>query len=383
VAILDAINQRLTSQQGAITNYSKDLAQMMGQYGPAAEAAYGNAQTGQAAVDAALAQTLSGAGNAGQAELAGKLAKIDADPGTAARINGAAAGATQGAASAAAGRGAASLSDLISRGAAAGDYGAKLPGVAGLYGLQATKSAQAQGTTDTANAVSQVEQQLPTIVNQIRTNRQQQSANETTRALAATQALGKAPAWAAKILGVAPGTPSAAVRTATARATAAAGKVDATLSKAYGVQTNSQGEAITGKDGKPIPYPTGVKDPAAPKVDLVLSDRYGILVDAPAQPILRNGKPVLLPKKQGSGAARKTLSAGEKSRQTALALGAARTYHQPWADSSGATNPPLTWQQFLTHGLSAGIDVNILIGQGKRIYTQAEIKQGLIPGQGK
>lgn len=219
-AILDAINTRVGAEQGAITSYSKDLAGLMGSYAPASRASYGNAEVGLAAVDAATGATLSGQGQAGQAELAAKLAQISADPGTAARLNSQAGTDVTGAVGAMAGRGSSSLSDLISRSASAQDYGAKLPGVAGLYGLQATKSAQSKATTDTATAVSQLESQYPGLVTSLKQNQQQQSANETTRALAAVQALGSAPPWAARILGVPPGTTSAAIQAAQTRATA-------------------------------------------------------------------------------------------------------------------------------------------------------------------
>lgn len=219
-AILDAINTRTAAEQGAITNYSKDLAGLMGSYAPASRASYGNAEVGQAAVDAATQSTLSGQGQAGANELAAKLAQINADPGTAARLNDQAGANVTGAVGALAGRGSSSLSDLISRSASAQDYGAKLPGVAGLYGLQATKSAQSKATSDTATAVSQLEQQFPGLVTSLKQNQQQQSANETTRALAAVQALGAAPPWAAKILGVPPGTTSAQIQAAQTRATA-------------------------------------------------------------------------------------------------------------------------------------------------------------------
>lgn len=342
-AILDAISQRVTAEQGAITGYSKDLAGLMGSYGPASKAIYGEAKAGQSAVDAALGGTLAGQGQSGQAELAAKLAQIDADPATAARINAAAGANTAGASGAFAARGAASLSDLISRGASAQDYGAKLPGVAGLYGLQATKTAQSRATTDTANAVSTLEQQYPALVQGLKQNQQQQSANETTRALAAVQALGKAPAWAAKILGVPPGTPSAAIKAATTRATAA---------------TN----AASAKAGK---------------VDLPLSKTYGILVNSSADPILKNGKVVPVPGQAPS----QTMGLSPKDflKYKTQALGAARNYHSTWSDSKGNQFPPLSWQQYLTHGENAGIPSQILVAEGRKVYSQAEIKRGLIP----
>lgn len=68
-------------------------------------------------------------------------------------------------------------------------------------------------------------------------------------------------------------------------------------------------------------------------------------------------------------------------RYAAKALGAARNYHRTWTDSKGNTNPPLTWQQFMTAAQAQGIPTWVIIEQGRKIYTPAEIKQGLVPGQ--
>jgi hypothetical protein len=145
----------------------------MGQYGPASKAIYGQAQQGQSAVDSALGATLGGQGQSGQDALAASLAKINADPGTAARLEGTAAANTAGAVGAQAGRGSSALSNLISQGASAQDMGAKLPGIAGEFGLQATRTAQNQATTDLANAASTVAAQYPNTVNQIVTTNNQ------------------------------------------------------------------------------------------------------------------------------------------------------------------------------------------------------------------
>lgn len=62
------------------------------------------------------------------------------------------------------------------------------------------------------------------------------------------------------------------------------------------------------------------------------------------------------------------------------ALGAARNYHATWQDANGQDQDPLSWQQYLTHGLNAGIPMWVLIEQGRRVYSQPEIRKGLIPG---
>lgn len=74
------------------------------------------------------------------------------------------------------------------------------------------------------------------------------------------------------------------------------------------------------------------------------------------------------------------LDAKTYQRFTSQAKGAARNYHSKWVDATGKEQDPLSWQQYLTHGLNAGIPVTILIAQGKKVYSHSEIKQGLIPG---
>lgn len=247
----DAINQRIAAQQAAIGSSTQTLADLMGKYAPASRAAYAGAQQGQAAVDAATGQTLAGQGQQGEAELAAKLAQISADPGTVARLTGTAAANTTGATGALAARGSASLSDLIARGASAQDYGAKLPGVAGMYGLQSTKAAQAQGTTDTANAIAQMEAKYPDLVQTIK------AGNDRTAQLAFENRLAGFKAT------------TAATKTS-ASAAAAAAKVsrpNSALSKLYGHVVDSNGNTIL-KNGKPQPISGGASStkPLSPTI---------------------------------------------------------------------------------------------------------------------
>lgn len=275
--ILGPINARIAAQQAAINSSAQTLADLMGKYAPDAKAIYGNAQVGQAAVDSALGSTLSGQGQAGQDELAAKLQAIGADPGTVARLTSTAAANTTGATGALDARGSSSLSDLISQGTSAQDYGSKLPGVAGMYGLQSTKAAQAQGTTDIANAVAALEAKYPDIVNQIQTNRNQQAQINFERGVQLLNQTGVMTPEIRKLLGGgAPvGTPTLAKTKADAAAAAAAknagiaaGTVDLPLSVRLGYFVNKQGQMI---GSKPIPVP-----PAAPKQSAPLS-RHEIL----------------------------------------------------------------------------------------------------------
>lgn len=366
-SILDAINGRVAAQQAAITNYAKDLASMMGQYSPDAKADFGNAETGQAAIDAALAQTLSGAGTSGQADLAGKLAQIDADPGTVARITGQAGQNTQGAVGAAAARGASALSQLVGEGANAQDYGDKLPGLAGLYGLQATKSAQSQGTTDAANAVAQIEQQLPSVVQTLKTDTNQNKQLRFEHGVALLQANGGVVTPTIKAL-LGGALPVGATRPA------AAPKADSTLSKAFGFLVDAGGNPIL-RGGKEVTLPKS-STTTAKKANAALSKSLGYVVDSSGEPILQGGKKVMLPAQPPKVSATAT-------RDKAKALGLARIGHTSTTDGKGVTHPAVSWQQYLSTGLSQGIPASVLIAEGKKVYSQREIKLGLIPGVNK
>lgn len=344
-AATDPINARIAAQQAAITGSTQELAELMGKYGPASKAIYGGAQQGQAAVDSATGATLAGQGQSGQDALAAKLAAIDADPATAARLNATAAGNVTGTSGALAAHGSSALSDLISRDASAQDMGAKLPGVAGELGLQATRTAQKQGTTDLANAMSTIEAQYPNVVNQIQTNKTQQKQLNFEHGVALLQAGGKVTPQIKALLGGAlpTGTTTVAAKTAARTAATATTKAAAT----------------------------------ANKVNLPLSKEYKILVNADGDPVLKNGKLVALPGSTTDG-----LSVKDFKKYKSEAKAGAILAHNGGQDAKGNTLPPISWLQYRQHGLAAGIPEEILIATGKTVYSPREIKLGLIPGQG-
>lgn len=117
-----------------------------------------------------------------------------------------------------------------------------------------------------------------------------------------------------------------------------------------------------------------------PKASASLSKSLGYLADSAGNAILQDGKKVTLPKPAGVQKGPLGLSAKDYQTKTSLALGAARNYHSTWKDANGKDQPPLSWQQYLTHGESAGIPVAILIKQGIKVYSADERKLGLIPG---
>lgn len=159
--ITEAFNQRATAQQGAITGYSKTLADLMGSYAPESRAAYTGAAAGQSAVDASIAATREGQGASAQADLARRLADLHASPEAASRIAGGFSGDLAGEANATAARGGANLAMLLGEGAHAQDYGAKLPGIAAGMGLGATERAQGQITNEMRTALSELAAKRP------------------------------------------------------------------------------------------------------------------------------------------------------------------------------------------------------------------------------
>jgi len=131
-AITANIGKQTTQASGQISANSQALAAALGKvdYG----APYAGAQQSQAAVDAALQQSLSGGGAALAGDLKTRLAGIN-DPtvaaaGDAVQATGTAAGNTQLA------QGSGALGALIANAAAAKSYGQKQPGIAQLSGLQ-------------------------------------------------------------------------------------------------------------------------------------------------------------------------------------------------------------------------------------------------------
>jgi hypothetical protein len=159
---------------------------------------------------------------------------------------------------------------------------------------------------------------------------------------------------------------------------------DAGLSRIYGYVVDSNGQPISGPDGQRVKVKVKGTAAKARSANAELSKSLGYVVDDLGRPILNGGKKVVLPKKPGAVKQKKPLGLDQKtySKQTSLALGAARNYHSTWTDKDGNEQDPLTWQQYLTHGLNAGIDPRILVKQGRRVYSQREIKLGLVPKGG-
>jgi hypothetical protein len=255
--LVAAVTKQITGQTQAATHaiggYSADAAAKLAALDFAAP--YQGAETGQAAVDSALRQSLAGAGSSDADALASRLAVIN-DPSVAAAANtlsanGAANGNTQLA------QGSAALSNLIANAAAAKDYGLKQPGIQQLAGLQNIAAAEQQGTANIGTQTQQLEQQLPSIIQSLASQNDSRSAaltaareNQIARndALAATTAKNTTAVQVAKAR--AAGQVKVARISAQTKANAAS-RPNASLSRTVGYVVDSTGKWIPGQNGQP------------------------------------------------------------------------------------------------------------------------------------
>lgn len=157
------IKRRSAAEQQHLAAATRSYAQLAGQYAPQAAQIYGGAAQSQAAVDAALSQSLAGGGQQLANELQGKLAGIAA-PGAVGSIPGAAAQTGLGAGNAALASGSAELSRLLAHGTAAQDYGAKLPVFAGATGLQRSSEIAGRYADELGQRTGEVNAKLPSLI---------------------------------------------------------------------------------------------------------------------------------------------------------------------------------------------------------------------------
>lgn len=325
--VTDLLNARINAEQNAVTGYSGELARLFGLYSGTAGKAFDSGIASTAAVNDALANRLAGVTTAAGNDLAAKLAAINADPGTAARISSDLAAAGKGAGNAGFALGSADLSTMLGRKANAQEYGAKLPGLAGLYGLNDTRAVQQRGTQDLASALTDIQGNAPSLVSsllsQIQNYRSQQAQLQFER-------------------------DQFGVKTKAASAAAAAEAAD----KAYQRRKDQASFDIQVRK-------LGLSE-ARLKRQLAKDER-----DLRIKGALRG------------------LSPQKYQEFQAKAAGAAREYHQRWTDANGKENDPLPWLQYIRAGLRVGIPQWVLIQEGRKVYTQPEIRQGLIPGRGR
>jgi hypothetical protein len=175
IAAITSKIQGTAKESGAqIAANSAALAKALGGIDYAAP--YAGAQRDQAAVDAALQQSLNGGGVALAGDLKSRLGMIG-DPtvgaaadsvgarGTAIGTNELASGSTN-------------LGSLIASAAAAKSYGQKMPGIAQLSGLQDIAGVGRDATSKVGDATTQIMQLLPQIVQSLRSERDTKQSNK-------------------------------------------------------------------------------------------------------------------------------------------------------------------------------------------------------------
>lgn len=163
---------------GYTNSYAKQIAGI--NYGQP----YSSAEGQQAAVDAAIRDSLGAQGGQLGDQLSGALSALQGSSGSPAVNQEAAALASQGKQSGNTqfASGSADLSNLIADAAASNEYGKKMPGVVKLAGLQGIGQSQGQAQSEIMQGVSQAEGELPSIEQQIKTNRQNAQALKADRA---------------------------------------------------------------------------------------------------------------------------------------------------------------------------------------------------------
>jgi hypothetical protein len=438
--LIDQANQAAAARSTAATNAINGATQSLvsGLAGIDFAAPATEAQGRQAAVDAALQQSLTGGGNALAQDLQSRLAVIG-DPSVAATAQQVAAqGAGNGTTVLA--NGSANLGALIADAAAQSAYGLKQPGIARLAGLQQLAAAQNAISGDLGTQIQNILSQSPQLAMSLMANAQQQrtdaakaaaeaaettyqhgqdaiknkrAANAAARAtrqqnfqagIALLSQTGKITPQIAKLLGVggkSVGSTTVASRKAVAdatntaasikeRGTAAAASLkervahdtalEASAKRRNQLTAQRTEQAQKNSDRAYQLQLRKLNKPVQAKANATVSKALGYLADASGDAIKVNGKRVAIPTSTGSVKGPLGLNARDYQKYNSLALGAARNYHSTWQDKSGSDQDPLTWQQYLTAGEQAGIPIAILVAQGKKVYSAKERKQGLIPG---
>jgi hypothetical protein len=242
-AVTKDIQGQASTATGNISANAEALAKALGaiDYG----APYKGAESDQAAVDAALQQSLSGGGSDLAAGLKAKLAAID-DPtvaaaGDALASRGTALGTTQLA------RGSASLSDLIARAAASNEYGLRQPTIARESGLQLIGGVNQKATQSIADEAAKLEEQLPGIVTSLRGESQSASNNRASLAAKLYESLtGQNLSRAVAEAGLGKAQNTLALDQSKLNAQTAS-KPNAALSRAYGYAVDQYGQPVGGR----------------------------------------------------------------------------------------------------------------------------------------
>jgi NADH dehydrogenase/NADH:ubiquinone oxidoreductase subunit G len=179
--IIQAITGQATTQAqqaaGQIKGITDDYANELGQINFASP--YQQAEPQQAAIDAALQQSLTGEGSSLAGGLSDRLSQLQGSSGAPALDQAAGQLASQGQSNGTTqlANGSAALSNLLANAAAGSDFGLKLPGIAKLSGIQALGQNDAAQTKAVNDATLQAESQLPSLIQDLTSNNQTELAN--------------------------------------------------------------------------------------------------------------------------------------------------------------------------------------------------------------
>lgn len=343
-ALQDSIGAQSQSGMNAINGYTSNLAQHLAGFQQNAQNIYGGAEQSQAASDAALSQKLSGEGGQQAQDLGAKLASINA-PGAVNQAVQGATGEAAGAGNALYATGGASLANLIASGAAEQSYASKLPGIAGLAGAQQVGNLQGELAKNLADQTGQLQGKVPDIVNSLEGQRTDLQGKRATLTQDLNQFFSD----------------RGLKKKALAQERRALHLPDSSLSGKVGVVVDKRGNPVL-KGGKPQLLPgyhvnakgSVVKDAkpagaAKPRtVDTSLSKSFGFLVDKSGNPILKNGQRQTLPKTSTTSQPKvnTTLSAANKyltdnSGNPVLKNGK----RQPYQPAAGTRGGPSVSQQ--------------------------------------
>lgn len=149
---LNQINRAELQGSNYIAQYGNQLAQQLGAAQAQTRANYGQAESSQAAVNAALANRLSGQGSAAADDLARQLAAAGQSTGPSSSVGAIGSGASN----AGFASGSASLSALLAQGAAAQQYAGQLPNLARMRSLQEQGLFQQQQEKARADVLAKV-----------------------------------------------------------------------------------------------------------------------------------------------------------------------------------------------------------------------------------
>lgn len=265
-AITKTINDRASSSARSITGNANSLAASLGaiDYG----APYAGATHDQAAVNAALQQSLSGAGNDLAQGLTSRLGVID-DP-TVAAAGGAVSGYGGAAGTTQLAGGSANIGQLLAEAAAAKTYGLKQPGLAKMQGLQDVAGVNQQAVNDIGTGTTSILGQLPNLVQAMRSSNQGIRDN---RAQSAAQIFETLTGQNVTKSGLSAGLQ----KTYDAANAAAAPMPDPSLSNSLHYLVDQYGNPIPGPDGKP--QPTGPQPAGSKPKALTVTDRKKLVAD--------------------------------------------------------------------------------------------------------